>query len=1027
MINSEIRILLDENSTTKAQGDVLEKLVKWVLQAHQYEVKENLHFTALEIDLIAKHKHKNETLYVECKAKDKVSSAEIKNFLFNVLHKKPDYGYFIRTKEIEQQAGALIEELKDDSRYRNVSFFEPEQLIKILKESNFVNELENIYRQKVTKRILCLTYKGDFFVYVINDSSILPTSVIIVDAHTKEDVLNEEILSLLSSKIIEITNLKQEVLQFAKSEIIERKSKSIEEIENISEVQASTKWYDYLPASSKHFVGREQLRNQLFDFFKDVSTNNSEKRVFYLTGKSGWGKSSLMVEVKERCRNQFYKNRFFSIAIDSRSATSDNFVALSFERLIRNASKSGFIGPTESIEFVSNVDLFKSESIKGLLDLLSSENKYLILIFDQFEDVFRKGGLFKSFYKFLSDVTDLKSNIIIGFSWKTEILIPSDNEAYHYWQQAKEQAIQFTVPEFGRKEIVGIIKQLEKSTSKIVDDLERRIKENSQGLPWLTKKLCIHIYDQLQLGLSQEQLIDENLNIEDLFKSDLEKLDGPETEALKYIAKRAYDGNFFEVSELGDKIQEKQVDSLRDKRLIIRSGANYNIYWDIFRDYLVTKEVPQIGEAFLLRYGINACLAVFLLFSDQNKKYTLDDLKLRHPKGINKATLENILIELRNIGLIKKIDNSDTFILAINGMSASEDSLKKYIKEKFKNYSPYLKMVRYESRSFSSEDVEEILKNVFKGILFKEKTWMAYSNVLIGWFKFAELKIATNISTRKKGRNYEYNIDEPFLRNTPKDVVKALDELLNDKISIKSRMRRDLQILNLIDKNGVPTNFAFEINNLNDYKEIKEKLKQEALKLTKMNTAFELLSKKTSISAKSLIDNLPNDFFGKQKTSTKVIYATIIKSWFSENNNFIKTDTDNNKFLYSTLPAIIKALNKIQNQQGKISRHEARDLRLLNLVDNDGYLNEQALIILQNSESIIQQKLRNLVLLFPKYKIVNDIIVKHPKMRLNQLYTQLPDNFFNTEKVETQKVYLGKIRSWLILKKGNNDTSLNLF
>src|SRR5690606_38926093 len=135
-----------------------------------------------------------------------------------------------------------------------------------------------------------------------------------------------------------------------------------------------------------------------------------------------------------------YKNKFYSLAIDSRSALSSNFVALAFEKLLKNAIKEGFV-PTnlfqKDISFTSTFDLLSSESVQEILKYLKSNNKLLILIFDQFEDIFRKDDLFKTFYKFLLDVTDLKGNLIVGFSWKTEILIPSENEAYHLWQQAK--------------------------------------------------------------------------------------------------------------------------------------------------------------------------------------------------------------------------------------------------------------------------------------------------------------------------------------------------------------------------------------------------------------------------------------------------------------------------------------------------------------------------------------------------------------------------------------------------------------
>jgi hypothetical protein len=1018
MLNSEIKVILDEGTPNKFQGEVLEKLVKRVLQAHQYEVKENLHFTGLEIDLIATHKHKKEELYVECKAKEKVTSDEVKKFLFNIHHKRPDYGYFIRTKEIEQQAGALIKELEKDERYRNVSFFEPSQIIDILKEANFIREPTIPLAKKVTKRLLCLSSKGDYLIYILNDSSILPTGVIIIDANENKDIHDLKELEFLRSRVDEIKSLKQEYLALSNKNVSEKKSSIGTEIENISEVQSSEKWHDYLPASAKHFVGRDQLRNQFFDFFKDVANKNTEKRVFYLTGKSGWGKSSLVVEVKERCRNTYYKNRFFAVAIDSRSATSDNFVALSFERLIRNALKASFLKSAafhSSIEFMSNVDILNSPGIRRILGLLKKENKYLILIFDQFEDVFRKAGLFRSFYKFLSDVTDLKGNIIVGFSWKTEILIPSDNEAYHYWQQAKEQAVQFSVPEFGTKEINGIINQLEKSTFKIVEDLQRRIRENSQGLPWLTKKLCIHIYNQLESLISQEQLIDKNLNIEELFKSDLERLDGNEIKALEFIAKRAFEGNFFEVSELGDKIQEKEVESLRDKRLIIRSGANYNIYWDIFRDYLVTKEVPQIGEAYILRYGFKACLITFMLFETGSKCFSISELKSKHPKGINAATLENILIELRTIGLVRKIDGSDKFKLTIDGV-ANEEAFKKFMQEKFRNYSPYLKLIKMDSKRIHFDEVQAVLKDVFKGFTFKDKTWVSYSNTIIGWLKFAGVDFAKNIQARKKGKSGDFNLEDNFLRISPEEVVDSLKNIYLKNKRTRGKVRRDLFLLHLIDADGVITSFASELLKLPSFKEQKQRLASEALRFEKMRIVKEVVDQNPGISAKNLIQKLPDDFFDKQKTSSKIIYAGALRAWFKNSNSRLSS-TDHGSFLLSSRPMLTKALHAF-GKGLEVNKHALRDFKLLGLVDGENTLTQRAKQIAAKDTLKTDGDLRAIVLEMPKYQMLKALMDQNPTLSLKNLYKVLPEGFLDTAKEITRKHYLSLMRSWVIpLKK----------
>ena len=70
-------------------------------------------------------------------------------------------------------------------------------------------------------------------------------------------------------------------------------------------------------------------------------------------------------------------------------------------------------------------------------------------------------------------------------------------------------------------------------------DLRRQLIENSQGYPWLLKKLCIHVYDLVKSETSQSELVDNALDVESLFKKDLQKLTAAENACLKMIAERA--------------------------------------------------------------------------------------------------------------------------------------------------------------------------------------------------------------------------------------------------------------------------------------------------------------------------------------------------------------------------------------------------------------------------------------------------------------------------------------------------------
>lgn len=881
---TEIKIILEDGSSNKAKGNCFEDLIRNLLSRHSYKIRQNIRFTGMELDLLAEHNFEKSILYVECKAKEKVSSIELRTFFANVFHHKADKGYFFRTQELESDAGGLLNEYRADERYKNLTFFEPDDIIQMLSEGKMLFEpISQLAKFKISKKILAVTYFGDYLIYLINESNALPTKYLIVNAQHNNKNVDSGDIDKLKDKISELTNLTL-ISITSIDKPIPTHNKSDLSIETISEVQESENWYDYLPASANknHFVGRDEIRTKILGYLKDIRDGNSSKRIFYLNGKSGWGKSSLVLEIKERCQNKHYKKKFYALAIDTRSAISDNFVALSFKKLIGAAIDNGFLEKdifSKEITFSSSNDLLSSESVKSLNENLKIKNKFLVLIFDQFEDVFRKKDFFKTFYKFLTDVTDLKPNIIIGFSWKSDFFIQSDDPSYHIWQQAKEQAREFTISEFGEKEIDGIIKQLEGSVGHLDKGIKERIKESSQGLPWLTKKLCIHIYDQINSGLGKEKLIESNLNILDLFKKDEERLSPSEIKALKIIAKKANDGSFFDETEVGDVIQTDTISSLLHKRLIIRSGANYNIYWDIYRDYLVTGNIPIIGESYLLRQGVNLCLEVFLLF-DANKSESMDTLLAKHPKGISAETLINILIELRNFGFVQK--NDDNYVVS-SGIDISKHGFIEFITNRFQNYTPYIALQKLPQSKISKSDVIHVLKNIFKQD-FQDKTWDSYAKNIISWFLLSDLDLKNKLIEPTKGRGKSKSSlmlgDRSNLipRSSLKEILEQIPLLSSNPSLINSKFNRDILLLDLIDTKFELTDFGKLIIASDEQTQIQQ-LKERTLNLAKMKNLQELFKANKKIKAKDIISQLPKDFFDGEKESSKVIYATKAMTW----------------------------------------------------------------------------------------------------------------------------------------------------
>jgi len=746
-IKKQIKIILDPEKLDSQKGEVFEDLVRRIFETQRYDITQRVNFTGMEIDLIAKHKDRSETAYIECKARERLNSDDIKTFAFNVVHQEVNYGYFISTTEFEHQVAGLIEEMRGKDKYANLYFWEPDKLFELLESAKVIATLDysNI-KHTITKTILACAYFGNFYILILIKNTI-PTQFCVYHAKKASLVQDNAIIEKLKNNIPEIKDLK-----FLSIPLADKETKEDEFSETVAEVQESGNWYDYLPASTKHFIGRKDLRTNLFDFIDQVSSKKTSRRVFYIDGKSGWGKSSLITDLRGRSKNKRYRNRYFVLAVDARSASSSNFVALSFKKLIENARKTNFLTATlfhPKLDIISSFDILASESVHQLLEDLEDQNKTLILIFDQFEDVFRKPGLFKAFHKFLLDVDEVKSNLILGFSWKSEINIPIDHEAYHLWQQAKNFAHCISMREFNPSEINGVIKQLEKSIGLPIDlDLKRRLIESSQGFPWLIKKLCIHTYKQIQAGKTIENLVEQDLNCEALFKDDLEGLSPDEIKPLNFIAKRSFEGDFFDATEVDEKIDEPFITALINNRLVVKSGTKYNVYWDIFRDYLVTKKVPPIGESYILRQYVSVCFDVYKLFKDQ-EKFNLDELKKLHPRRPGIRTLDNILRELRSVGLIRKV--GDNFQVSHPEIPVTEDGFGEYMSKKFERYTPYLKLSNLEIKEIGISEIVSTLKDIFRGTSFTEKTWRTYAKYLISWFQFTNLDIQNKLVGLKKG------------------------------------------------------------------------------------------------------------------------------------------------------------------------------------------------------------------------------------------------------------------------------------
>ena len=96
MYNLNIEVCIKENQSPTDKGRILEKLVVDVLKIQQYDVKDTVRITGMEVDVLAKHRINNAQIYVECKAwADPLPADVITKLLGNVIIKNATAGWLI--------------------------------------------------------------------------------------------------------------------------------------------------------------------------------------------------------------------------------------------------------------------------------------------------------------------------------------------------------------------------------------------------------------------------------------------------------------------------------------------------------------------------------------------------------------------------------------------------------------------------------------------------------------------------------------------------------------------------------------------------------------------------------------------------------------------------------------------------------------------------------------------------------------------------------------------------------------------
>ncbi len=730
-----IEVAVPSEYTTTERGNLLEQLAGDFMRVQGYEVETEVRVTASELDLLCKHKINKKIVYVECKAyRDTLSATILNQLLGTVVSNNYQEGWLISTGPLGKDAKGFMTnwEKKPLQESQRLSIYTPERVIDSLINANVIKPYPQSQAKEVLKNedllgnwTLLITPFGRFWAITCLSGGV-PEGVVIFNATTGNLVEDQKLLRNIAKTDASISNLDFEfVVKLRQMPLIAIDSTLV------VEVQHGNSWSDYRPARPQDFVGRIEAQHEIFHFLDDVRLKKTNTRVIAITGDSGMGKSSLIAKLRERAQSQRRKNRYFVYAVDVRAATNASYVFSALLACLRKATEHGFGGENVGDFRITNInEPLESPSIKEYLIKLEQSDQVVCLIFDQFEELYSKPELFSIFevaQHLLLSVTSAQSSFVLGFAWKSDSTVQQSHPAYFMWHNLSDHRLQIELKRFRHDEASAAITLFEKELgASLLSNLRRQILENTQGYPWWLKKLCIHVYEQIRSGISQSELMDKALDIETLFTRDLQRLTSQEKTCLRLIAENA-PADWVEMLDVSGK---DVLQALMDKRLIVRSGNRITVYWDIFREYVISGKVPSIPLTYLPSYqSLNTVLMIATQLSKESPR-SYDELS--KIANIKSSTAENVVHDLIMFGVATKDEDGIRLDQRID--KSDSESLLRNLRQTLASHAVTLSLKKLEKDSIIDEDeMIELLQQINPTAQHNEKTWKVYSDRISQW------------------------------------------------------------------------------------------------------------------------------------------------------------------------------------------------------------------------------------------------------------------------------------------------------
>lgn len=131
--NYKIEIVSSKFSNKKIKVDLLKNLCEKVLEEMQYEVHKEVRKKELDVELIAKHKVNQESIFIKCKAyKENVSPSDIRQLVGRLFFQNIECGWLFTTAPLGKDAKVLKRKAQESPFEKKLSYYTPDKIIELL-------------------------------------------------------------------------------------------------------------------------------------------------------------------------------------------------------------------------------------------------------------------------------------------------------------------------------------------------------------------------------------------------------------------------------------------------------------------------------------------------------------------------------------------------------------------------------------------------------------------------------------------------------------------------------------------------------------------------------------------------------------------------------------------------------------------------------------------------------------------------------------------------------------------------------